>query len=147
EELSRIGYSEVEFAGFTQGTGSITIPQIRTLLDDFGLKATGAHMGRGDILTNTQAMCDIANTLGMPYMGTGSSPTDNYSKAGYQAAALQWNAAGAICKANGLKIYQHNHDREFGFATDDPSVRLYDYFIELTDPELVFLEMDVYWAF
>ena len=147
QQLSEMGYSEVEFAGYTQGTGPITPTQIRTLLNDFGLKATGSHADRNQILTNTQAQCDIANILGMPYLGTGSSPTDNYSKAGYQAAATQWNAAGQNCRNNGLKIYQHNHDREWGFATDDATVRLYDYFLQLTDPELVFMEMDVFWAY
>jgi len=147
EELSRIGYSEVEFAGYTQGTGAITPAQIRTLLDDFGLKALGSHVGRNDLLTNTNAQLDIAQTLGMPYVGTAEAPTGSTTVAGYQAAGAQFNAAGTIAKARGMKIYQHNHDSEFAFATDQPAVRRYDVFLQSTDPELVFLEMDVYWAY
>src|SRR3954454_2906956 len=49
EELARMGYKEVEFAGYTQSTSilgrQITIAEIRQALDDFGLKAIGSHIG------------------------------------------------------------------------------------------------------
>ena len=147
QALSEMGYSEVEFAGYTQGTGAITIPQIKTLLDDHGLKALGSHIGRNDLLNNTNAALDTAQALGMPYVGTADAPTASTTVAGYQAAATAFNNAGAIAKARGMKIYQHNHDSEFAFASDQPSVRRYDVFLQNTDPELVFLEMDVYWAY
>ena len=47
----------------------------------------------------------------------------------------------------GMKFYQHNHAEEFSFATDNPKVRLYDVLLAETDPDLVFLEMDIYWAY
>ncbi|MCK9795901.1 sugar phosphate isomerase/epimerase [Isoptericola sp. 4D.3] len=121
ERLSTLGYREVEFAGYTQGSvGPITPAEIRTLLDDNGLVAVGAHRG----------IRDFARTVG-----------------GYLAAAEQFNGFGAAAAARGLKFYQHNHQHEFAFATDDPSVRLYDVFLANTDPGAVFLEMDVFWAF
>ena len=46
-----------------------------------------------------------------------------------------------------MKFYQHNHSDEFSFATDNPQVRLYDVLLAETDPELVYLEMDIYWAY
>lgn len=148
EELSRIGYSEVEFAGYTQGSvGAITLPQLRTLLDDFGLRAVGNHADRTQLLTNTNAVLDGAETLGMPYIGTGSSPAAQFTKASYDTFIPQWNTAGALARSRGMKIYQHNHQNEFSFASDAPEIRLYDYFLANTDPEAVFLEMDVYWAY
>lgn len=148
EELSRIGYREVEFAGYTQGNvGPITPEQIRQLLDDNGLKAAGSHRGLGDFRTNLEWELDAAETLGMSAIGTASAPTGNRTIAGYQAAAAEFNAWGAAAAARGIKLYQHNHTIEFSFATDRPDVRLYDLFLELTDPRYVFLEMDILWAY
>ncbi|MFE6971967.1 sugar phosphate isomerase/epimerase family protein [Isoptericola sp. NPDC057653] len=148
ERLSALGYAEVEFAGYTQGSvGAITPEEIRVLLDDNGLVAVGSHRGIGDYSRNLEAELDIAQTLGMAHVGTADAPTGNRTVGGYLAAAEQFNGFGAAAAARGLKFYQHNHDGEFGFATDDPSVRLYDVFLENTDPAAVYLEMDVYWAF
>lgn len=148
EELADIGYSEVEFAGYTQGqVGAITPEEIRQLLDDNGLRAVGSHLGLNDLRNNLQRNIEIAHTLGMPHMGTASAPTNVRTVAGYRAAAEEFNAWGQQVTAAGMKLYQHNHDGEFGFATDQPEVRLYDVFLDNTDPQDVYLEMDVYWAY
>ncbi|SCG68933.1 sugar phosphate isomerase/epimerase family protein [Micromonospora inositola] len=148
EELSRIGYQEVEFAGYTQGAvGAITPAQIRQLLDDNGLKAAGSHRGLNDFRTNLEWELEVAETLGMPTLGTAQAPTGDRTIAGYQAAAAEFNAWGAAAAARGIKLYQHNHTIEFSFAVDRPDVRLYDLFLELTDPRYVYLEMDILWAY
>ncbi|HEX5598378.1 MAG TPA: sugar phosphate isomerase/epimerase [Micromonosporaceae bacterium] len=148
EELARIGYKEVEFAGYTQGSvGPVTPPQIRQMLDDNGLKAAGSHRGLNDFRNNMEAELDIAQTLGTPYLGTAQAPTNNRTVDGYKAAAAEFNTWGAAAAARGIKLYQHNHTIEFSFATDQPHVRLYDVFLEHTDPHLVFLQMDILWAY
>ena len=63
---------------------------------------------------------DIAQILGMEHIGTAQAPTGDSTVAGYLAAAEQFNGFGAAARARGLKFYQHNHDGEFSFATDDP---------------------------
>ena len=151
EELARIGYQEVEFAGYTQSTSilgrQITIPEIRQLLDDNGLTAVGSHVGLGNFRTNIQLELDNAQTLGMKHVGTANAPSNVNTVAGYLAAADEFNTFGQAAAARGLKFYQHNHSGEFAFATDQPSVRLYDVFLQNTSPRYVFLEMDVYWAY
>lgn len=148
EELSSLGYSEIEFAGYTQGNvGPITPAEIRTLLDDNGLRAVGTHVSTTLLRTDLANQIDIAHTLGMPHLGTGNAPTNTATKEGYLAAAEEWNGWGEQVTAAGLKLYQHNHDGEFRFDPVDPSVRLYDVFYDNTDPNLVFLEMDIYWAY
>jgi sugar phosphate isomerase/epimerase len=156
EELARDGYAEVEFAGYTQGSvGAITIPQIRRLLKNNGLKGIGSHVGYFSsdpnaytFATKLDQVLDDAATLGLPYIGTASAP-DRYGNTvdGWKRAAADFNAYGAAAKARGLKFYQHNHAGEFGFATDQPDVRLYDVLRAETDPRLVYLEMDIFWAF
>jgi sugar phosphate isomerase/epimerase len=151
EEMARIGYKEVEFAGYTQNTSilgrQITLQEIRQLLDDNGLKAIGSHVGIGDFRSNLQAQLDAAEILGMPHVGTANAPSNSNTVAGYLAAADEFNAWGQAAAARGLKLYQHNHAGEFAFATDQPSVRLYDVFLRNTDPRYVYLELDVYWAY
>lgn len=83
----------------------------------------------------------------MPHLGTANAPSNQNTVAGYLAAAEEFNTWGAAATARGLKLYQHNHAGEFAFATDQPSVRLYDVFLRNTDPRHVYLELDVYWAY
>jgi sugar phosphate isomerase/epimerase len=147
EELSRMGYEGVEFAGYNQNqVGPITVEEIRQLLDDNGLKAVGTHVGLNGWRSDLELNLDRAEILGLAYAGTANAPTNVNTVAGYQAAAEEFNTIGAAAKARGIRFYQHNHAGEFGFAEDDPSVRLYDVFLEETEPELVFLQLDVYWA-
>jgi sugar phosphate isomerase/epimerase len=150
-ELAKIGYNEVEFAGYTQNTSilgrQITIQEIRQILDDNGLKAVGSHIGIGDFQNNLEGSLDIAETLGMPHVGTANAPSGTNTVAAYKAAADSFNEWGRAATARGLKLYQHNHSGEFAFAKDQPAVRLYDVFLRNTDPRYVYLEMDVYWAF
>jgi sugar phosphate isomerase/epimerase len=150
-ELARIGYREVEFAGYTQNTSilgrQITVPEIRQLLDDNGLRAVGSHVGIGNFRSNLQRELDTAQILGMPHLGTADAPSGTNTVAAYTASAEEFNTWGRAATARGIKLYQHNHAGEFGFAADQPSVRLYDVFLKNTDPRYVHLEMDVYWAY
>ncbi|WP_461030644.1 sugar phosphate isomerase/epimerase family protein, partial [Streptomyces sparsus] len=155
EELNRYGYEEVEFAGYTHGTGSITLAELKRLLRDNGLRAVGSHVGyhSGDphaytFATQLEKVLDDAAELGLPYVGTPSSPA-RYGNTvdAWKRAAEEFNTYGAAARARGLKFYQHNHAEEFGFATDRPAQRLYDLMMAETDPALVYLELDIYWAY
>jgi len=164
EELARQGYKTVEFAGYTQSTSilgrQITIPEIRQALDDYGLKAIGSHIGAGQLLDPAQrnASFDIARTLGMPYVGTANDipglAGNPYNGTGQTVADMQragalFNDAAVAAKAFGIQgIYQHNHQNEFRFTTDDQTRRRYDVFASSIDYSTgAFLEMDICWAY
>ncbi|WP_367123584.1 sugar phosphate isomerase/epimerase family protein [Streptomyces phytohabitans] len=157
EELARYDYDEVEFAGYTQGTGDISLKRLRRLLRDNGLSPVGSHVGYhadgGDpgaytFATQLDKVLDDAAALGIPHVGTPASP-NRYGNTvdAWKRAAEEFNTYGAAARARGLKFYQHNHADEFGFAEDQPDVRLYDVLLAETDPALVYLEMDIYWAY
>ncbi|GAA2096108.1 sugar phosphate isomerase/epimerase [Streptomyces albiaxialis] len=155
EELRRYDYDSVEFAGYTQGTGDISLKQLRRLMRDNGLRGIGSHVGYYSdnpddytFATQLDKVVDDAAALGLPHVGTAASP-DRYGRTvdGWKRAAADFNAYGEAARKRGLKFYQHNHQMEFGFAEDRPDVRLYDVLLEETDPELVYLEMDIYWAY
>ncbi|MBI0298031.1 sugar phosphate isomerase/epimerase [Streptomyces sp. PRKS01-29] len=155
EELARYGYDQVEFAGYTQGTGDITLKQLGRLMRDNGLRGIGSHVGYYSddpkaytFATNLTQVLDDAEALGLPHVGTASGPWRYGSTVdGWKRCAEEFNTYGAAAKARGMKFYQHNHAEEFSFATDRPDVRLYDVLLAETDPELVHLEMDIYWAY
>ncbi|MDN3060128.1 MULTISPECIES: sugar phosphate isomerase/epimerase family protein [Streptomyces] len=155
QELARYGYDQVEFAGYTQGTGDITLKRLRRLMRDNGLRGIGSHVGYYSddpkaytFATNLTQVLDDAEELGLPHVGTASGPWRYGTTVdGWKRCAEEFNTYGAAARARGLKFYQHNHAEEFSFATDRPDVRLYDVLLAETDPELVHLEMDIYWAY
>jgi sugar phosphate isomerase/epimerase len=164
EQLAGMGYKQVEFAGYTQSTSilgrQITPTEIRQLLDDNGLVANGSHIGfdfRDP--ASFEAELDVAETLGLPHLGTASIPTGSRYKSDWAQAADNFNAFGALAKARGIKLYQHNHHAEYNFLLDagpldangkptaSSGLRGLEYFFTLTDPRLVWFEMDIYWGY
>lgn len=150
EELARIGYSEVEFAGYTQGqVGAITPAQIRQLLDDNGLRAVGSHATLNP--GNIDAQIETAKTLGMSFLGQGGAIASGRTDAAWVTAAQTWNQMGVKAKAAGLTLYTHTHDGEWNWTTDatgaNTNRRVYDLLWSEFDPSLVAFEMDIYWAY
>ncbi|MEE4495333.1 sugar phosphate isomerase/epimerase family protein [Streptomyces sp. BE230] len=174
KELARYGYKQVEFAGYGQhanapgGNNLETVEGaklLRSWLDDYGLRAQGNHgfipgswpLSQSD-LDQFKRHLEIANILGMDHMGTGGDPTGSAYRADWDVAADKWNALGQIAHRAGIKLYTHNHDAAYGFLLDggpldeqgrptrSSGIRKLEYFLKVTDPKTVWLEMDVYWA-
>ncbi|WP_182903144.1 sugar phosphate isomerase/epimerase [Microbispora sp. H10830] len=174
QELSRIGYKQVEFAGYGQhanAEGGASLESVegarlmRTWLDDNGLEAEGNHgfipgswpLSQAD-LDRFKLHLEIANILGMGHVGTGSDPTGSAYKADWDVAAEKWNTLGELATAAGLKLYTHNHDVAYSFLLDSgplddrgrptrsSGIRRLEYFLQQTDPGKVWLEMDIFWA-
>jgi sugar phosphate isomerase/epimerase len=167
ERLADIGYRQVEFAGYEQSTQilgrQITPAEIRTILHDNGLRANGTHRTVPSTITPLtlaafDAELELANILGTTHFGTGADPTGSRYKADWDAAIERWNTLGARARAAGLKLYTHNHDGAYDFLLDcgppdslgrptrSSGIRLDEYFLEQSEPDLVFLELDIYWA-
>ncbi|GAB7038287.1 MULTISPECIES: sugar phosphate isomerase/epimerase family protein [Catenuloplanes] len=159
--LAELGYKEIEFAGYNQHESilgrQITPQEIRKILDDNGLVANGAHT-QINAATFTQQM-DIAQTLGMKNIGTGSDPTNSSYTKDWDAAADLWNELGRQAARRGLRLYTHNHDAAYGFLLDagpkdangnptrSSGTRRLEYFFGRTDPRYVFFEMDIFWGY
>jgi sugar phosphate isomerase/epimerase len=175
EELSRIGYRQVEFAGYRQhanaegGADLDTIEGahlLRRWLDDNGLEAEGNHgfipgswpLSNSD-LDRFKRELEIANIIGMSHMGTGGDPTGSPYKADWDVAADKWNTLGEIARNAGIKLYTHNHDSAYDFLLDSgplddqgrptrsSGIRRLEYFLQISDPKAVHLEMDIFWAY
>ena len=152
-ELARQGYTGVEFFGSygtrAPGAGAVTdatVVALRKALDDNGLKAVGSHLQLSQLRTDLDRQLDWAQVLGLPHVGT-AQDFPGQTVAEIKAGAAEFNTWGAKAAARGIKLYQHNHANEFAPTTDQPNVRRYDVFLQNTDPSLVFLEMDILWAY
>jgi sugar phosphate isomerase/epimerase len=151
--LSEIGYREVEFAGYTAQGRRWSNAELRALLRRYDLEGIGSHVNYHSedpaayaFTTQLQQVLDDAQEIGLPYIGTASRPGQRYGETveGYRRAAEDFNAFGAAARARGLRFYHHNHSEEFAVEN---GTRLYDVLLEHTDPDLVFFEFDIFWAF
>ncbi|MEJ8631705.1 sugar phosphate isomerase/epimerase [Sphingomonas sp. I4] len=142
EAVARIGYREVEYGG--GGYDAMDHAMLRRTQDRLGLKAPSVHIGYDALLGNFDKSVAMAKTLGadtvvLPYM------TDEHrTEAGWNAALPNFNRFAEGLKKAGLGFAYHNHDFEF---TNRPGgISLYDRMLKVTDPALVKLEIDLYWA-
>jgi sugar phosphate isomerase/epimerase len=146
--LAAIGYKEVEFAGYSAQGRRWSNAELRGLLAKYRLRAIGSHVGYTGSYSFTSSLDQVltdAVEIGMPYVGTASSPAERYGQSvdGYRRAADDFNHFGAAARARGLKFYQHNHFSEFEVQN---GTRLFDVLVDNTDPRLVFFEQDIFWA-
>lgn len=144
--LAGFGYKEVEFAGYNAQGRRWSNAELRGLLAKYGLTAAGTHIGYGQFRTSLDQVLTDAVEIGIKYVGTASSPAEGNSQTvdGYKQAAADFNRFGAAARERGLRFYHHNHDSEFEVVG---GTRLYDVLFQETDPKLVFLEMDIFWAY
>ena len=84
--------TELEALHRLQAEAEIEPEVARKILDDNGLKANGTHTQINP--ATFEAQMDIAQTLGMENIGTGSDPSNSNYKSDWDAAADVWNELG-----------------------------------------------------
>ena len=140
EMVKRFGYGEVEFAGLHDRSPAV----MRDLLDAIGLAAPSTHRGLGDILADEDAVFAECETLGHDYLIVPwLAPEDRTERDDYLRLADTLNALGERSKAAGVQLGYHNH--EFEFETFGGATPAYDDFAARLDPQLVVLQLDLYW--
>jgi sugar phosphate isomerase/epimerase len=138
--LAEMGYRAVEFAGY----GGVPVGDIRAVLDETGLRAMGAHVQFAQFETRLQEVFAELRTLGCEYAVVPSLPRELRGSA-EQTRQLpeRFNRWGERCQAEGFRFGYHNHSFEFEPLGDGT---LFDTLATGTDPDLVALELDIYWA-
>lgn len=157
KEIAAMGYTAVEAASYDGDNGLIygDTPEVfKQKVEAAGMKVLSAHVSRGlsreeldsGDLTAALAWWDkcieVHKKAGMeyivtPWMGLQENLKD------LQVYCDYLNEVGRRCKAAGIKYGYHNHAYEFEKVEDQV---MYDYMLQHTDPDLVFFQMDVYWA-
>ncbi|HEV8214539.1 MAG TPA: hypothetical protein VGP95_01860, partial [Gemmatimonadaceae bacterium] len=139
-QLAKIGYKEVEFAGY-QGHSAA---DVRAMLDQNGLTAPSAHIDLPKIETEADTMFADAKVVGHRWITVPSLPrgprqtVDDWKK-----IAARFNAAAKKVNDAGFKFAFHNHNDVFRKAGEELPI---DILMHETDPALVSYQMDVYWV-
>jgi len=148
-QLREIGYTRVEHAGFVGRTAA----QFRAALDTAGIRATSGHVGIPQPFDPDvwERALEDANIVGNhyivhPYFGADATGRPIRDGAVYRAFAADLNKAGKLAGRAGLDFGYHNHHNEFA-RQDGGSLTGYDILTSETDPALVHLEVDLFWAF
>ena len=140
EQVARIGYKEVEFAGYFGRSAK----DIRGLLDANGLSAPSAHSADLPSIRNRFAqVLDDAATVGHRYVICASLPRSEQTEDGYKKIAGEFNRAGALAAQRGITVGFHNHDGEFAALGGTTG---YDILLAECDPKLVTFQMDLFWT-
>ena len=140
QRLARIGYSELEFAGYFDHDAK----EIRGLLDEHGLTAPSSHVPLELMQSEPEKTIEFASVVGHRYLVVPWLAEElRQSIDQYRQTAATLNKIGEKCKAAGLTFAYHNHDFEFDVIDGEIP---YDVLLSETDPDLVAMEMDVYWV-
>ena len=139
ERVAAIGYQEVEFAGYFGHSPT----EIREMLARTGLRSPATHIALALDPNALGPILDASNTIGHEYVVVPSIPPSLRADLdGWRRTAVTMTIAGERARAAGLQYAYHNHD--FEFVEMDGRVA-FDVFCEESDPELVKIELDLFW--
>lgn len=152
EKVAGIGYTRIEAYGYENRNILGKTPlEFKELLNGLGMTMPSIHSvtevstgeGKAAILDAMKVTVEDAKTAGAKYLVYAYlKEEERQSMDDYKRHAENFNSFGEICKNAGLQFAYHNHDFEF---LDFDGVMPYDYLLENTDPELVKMELDLYW--
>ena len=140
EAVAAAGYREVETAGLL----GMTPEAFRAALDRAGLVSPAGHTPIEALRQSLQASLASARALGQEWVVVPWLDERERTPEGYRGVAAELNRFGAAAVEEGLRIGYHNHDFEFEALSGGR--RGYDILLDETDPDLVDIELDLYWA-
>lgn len=142
EQVARIGYREVEFGG--GGYDAMNHAMLRRTMDRVGLTAPSTHIMLDTLLNDLDKSVAMARTLGARTIVVPGIAPSFHNAEGWRTVTSNLNKVAAKLKRLGLGLAYHNH--AFEFTTRPDGISLYDRLLRDTDPALVQLELDLYWA-
>ena len=139
ERVARIGYKEVEFAGYFGRTPQ----QIRSSLDANGLTSPSAHSASMPaIRTRLSQIIDEAAIIGQKYLICASIPREEMTADGFKKVAGELSRAGEAAAKSGIKFGFHNHSDDLAPLG---STTGFDILLTECDPTVTSMQMDIYW--
>lgn len=140
--VAQVGYDAAEIgANFVDDLG---VSAVRACIDATGLPVCGIHGGYGNYADPAwlDRAIDFCRGIDCGYLIC-SGVADRSSLQGYLEAAELFNAVGARVRDAGLTFCYHNHAWEFEEFDGQKGIHA---LAAATDPELVKLNVDVYWV-
>lgn len=148
KKVSELGYKYVEPAGYSDGKFYGYAPsEFRKLVEDLGMKVNSSHSqveAEGITLDNAKKMADDHAELGVEYCIQPWVEEKDRNIETFKKMVGDWNEVGRIMKNVGIQFGYHNHN--FEFAEMDGIVPYYDIYMPEMDPDLITMELDLFWA-
>ncbi|MDH5599472.1 MAG: sugar phosphate isomerase/epimerase [Cyclobacteriaceae bacterium] len=166
--LAEMGYKEVELFGpydysaqeakdswnsiksflpFGGGSGYFGLDekQIASIMKESGITIPSIHTDLISLKTKMEHFAAASESLGFKYVVLPSIPeNERKTMDDYKRMADTFNKIGEEAQKVGLRFGYHNHG--YGLQEVDGNIPL-QILLDATDPELVFLEMDIFWTF
>ena len=148
KKVADMGYKFVELAGYSEGKFYGMAPkEFQKAVEDLGMKIISSHTmveAKGITMENAQKMAEDHALVGAKYcVQPWVNDEDRYLEK-YKQMIGDWNKVGEIMKNVGIQFAYHNHN--FEFLPTDGIIPYYDVFLKEMDPELITMELDMYWA-
>jgi sugar phosphate isomerase/epimerase len=149
KKVSDIGYKYLELAGYSNRKFYGYQPvEFKKMVSDLGMEIISSHAGvdpKGITTDEVLSMAEDHAKVGaryciQPYVDY----EDRKSVAGYQKMVAEWNKVGKIMKESGLQFGYHNHNFEFDIV--EGKIPYFDIFLAEMDPELITMEIDLFWT-
>lgn len=138
EFVARVGYREVEFAGYFGRSPR----HVRTTLDGLGLTAPSMHTDLGG-LSSLDETLEAAQVIGHKYVVVAWIPPEQRSSLNdYMRIAGRLNEAGDRAARAGIQLAVHNQAYDFQRMDGDLP---YDVLLDECDPGLVEMQADLFW--
>jgi sugar phosphate isomerase/epimerase len=139
-QLAQMGYEAIEAGAPFQGKPAA---EARSLLRSVGLAPLSGGFGTPADDAGWARSIEDAKTLGAKYMIVTAPREWTTSLDGWKKVGERFNKLGAAAKKAGLAIAYHNH--HFEYKVYD-GVMAYDQLLRSTDPNLVKMEIDIFWT-
>lgn len=140
-----IGYRNLEVANHRAdqdyGVGfGISAPEVNALIRPAGAQIVGAHLSPLKA-ENTEKVLDFHAEIGNKNI---IMPMSFFSgKDDVLRLCEEYNALGEKCKSRGMRFLYHNHFHEFSVLDGEEVIKT---MLDNTQPDLVYFELDTYWA-
>lgn len=149
--ISKAGYSFVEMFGyFNRSYFGHTMKDVARMLKDNGLTSPTGHYSLADFQYNKEYdwtswkyLMDDGKVLEHEYLVIPWVDDKHRKIDDFKLLAERLNKAGELCKDAGMRVAYHNHDFELH---DLGGTTGWDILLKETDPNLVDIEMDIYWV-
>ncbi|SIS73798.1 Sugar phosphate isomerase/epimerase [Zobellia uliginosa] len=154
KKAKAMGYEDLEIYGFDPdriGYYGYRAGEFKQILDDLDLTVSSGHYNFSsyfdkpddELKAYLDACIQGAQILNKPYITWPWLAPEFRTLENFKALSGKLNWMGEQVKAAGLGFAYHNHDFEF---TDHNGQTVYDIILRETDPDLVKLQMDMYWV-
>lgn len=148
QKVSDLGYKYLELADYSEGKFyGYTPAEFKKMVDDLGMQVISSHTqveAEGITPDNAQIMADAHAELGVKYCIQPWVEEPDRNIESYKKMVGDLNEVGQIMKDVGIQFGYHNHN--FEFVDIDGIVPYYDILLPEMDPDLITMELDLYWA-